>query len=346
MTAAAGPDRVGAAGAAWMLGITRRQLLALATKEPGFPAAEPADPADPAVAGRRWTRAQILAWAAAHPDHGHAPTALALPPIGRRPPQVARVAALSAEQARALRQPWVGEDHLLLALARPGCPGAAPGVLASLGVAFEPLRAAFTASFGDPYERPVRGVSWAPAAQFRLERAPAEAILLADAEVASEHVLLALTGDWDASLLGGRLAEAGVDAASVRRRVVELTEAEAAGDPLPQAPPTVALPEEVPDPAARLDLAPTPDRRDPRRRRPWGSMVFLDPDGQPVRHGSSLRQYYIDRDDHPVLTRDGRPIHRLLDRDGRPLRDDHGRPRIGPVDVPAGSHIAPDPDPA
>jgi hypothetical protein len=43
-------------------------------------------------------------------------------------------------------------------------------------------------------------------------------------------------------------------------------------------------------------------RRDPRRRKPWGSKVFVDADGNAVRQGLALRQYLIDRDGNPVLT--------------------------------------------
>jgi hypothetical protein len=55
---------------------------------------------------------------------------------------------------------------------------------------------------------------------------------------------------------------------------------------------------------------------------PWGSRIFLDADGTPIKRadGRALQQYYVDRDGHPVLTRDGRPL-------------------IVPVEVPEGSSV-------
>jgi len=132
---------------------------------------------------------------------------------------------------------WIGPNHLLGALVHPDCPGAARSVLASLGVTAQRLRQARQRSFVDPYEP---GSGWrkaSPAFQLVLERANLEAVLLADAEVTSEHVLLALASHWarDATttvLLGRR----GLDPAEVRRRVLDLTEGVAAVPPPPGAP--------------------------------------------------------------------------------------------------------------
>jgi hypothetical protein len=105
-----------------------------------------------------------------------------------------------------------------------------------------------------------------------LERANLEAVLLADGEVTSEHVLLVLAGH----------GAGGLDPATVRTRVLDLTE----GVPLPS-PPEPPWPERDPETAIRqlapgLQLAPTPDGRDPRRRMLWGSRIFLDADGRPL----------------------------------------------------------------
>jgi hypothetical protein len=126
------------------------------------------------------------------------------------------------------------------------------------------------------------------------------------------------------SLATGWLRRNGIEAAVVRQRVVDLTEA---GE-LPEAvPPPVgepAWPAEF-DPAPGLELAPTPEGRDPRRRRPWGSAVFADADGRTFRYGIALRQYFIDRDGNPVLTADGRPVHMLVNEHGDRVRDAEGR---------------------
>ncbi|HEX8860855.1 MAG TPA: Clp protease N-terminal domain-containing protein [Actinomycetes bacterium] len=313
-----------AAEAARILGVTRGRVLELAASAPDFPAAEPT-----ATGGRIWPRLAIEAWAAAHQDRGPRYAAAELPPAGRWPRQVHQVASLAAEEARALHHGWVGRDHLVLALVRPDCPGAAPAVLASFGVTAEPLRAAVVAGLGDSHDRKVgEGTIWSPAAQLLLERASLEAILLFDAAVASEHVLLALTSQWNGSFATGWLARCGIGPQAVRQRAVDVTE----GVPLP-APTPLAAPPEF-DPAAGLELAPTPDGHDPRKRRPWGWMVLVDADGRPLRQG-----YLIDRDGHPLLTIDGRPVDVLIDEQGQPVLDAEGRVRIRPVEIPSGSQI-------
>jgi predicted DNA-binding transcriptional regulator AlpA len=247
-----------AAEAARILGITRGRVLELAASAPDFPPAE-----STASGGRVWPRAGIEAWAAAHPDRGPRYAGLEVLAVGEWPPQVHRVASLAAAEARALHHDWVGQDHLLLALLHPDCPGAAPAVLASFGVRPQPLREALVASMGDLFEAHHRGTSWSPAAQLLLERANLEAAALADGEVASEHVLLALTGRWDGSLGTGWLRRRGIDAQAVRQQVVDLTEGVAPPAPAPLAAPALEF-----DPTAALQLAPTRDGKDPRRRKP------------------------------------------------------------------------------
>jgi Clp amino terminal domain, pathogenicity island component len=315
--------------AARILGVTRGRVLELAASAPDFPPGE-----STASGGRVWPRAVIEAWAAGHPDRGPRFTGLEVASVGGWPPQVERVASLAAAEARALHHDWVGQDHLLLALLHPDCPGAAPAVLASFGVRLEPLREAWVASMGDPYEADGRGTAWSTAAQLLLERANLEAVALADGEVASQHVLLALTGRWDGSFGTGWLQQRGIDAEAVRQRVVDLTEGVA-----PPAPSPFAAPAPEFDPTAALGLAPTPDGKDPRRRKPWGSKVFVDPGGRPIKQGLALRQYLVDRDGNPVLTTDGRPVHFLLDEQGSPVLDADGRRMLGAVEIPPGSHV-------
>lgn len=110
------------------------------------------------------------------------------------------------------------------------------------------------------------------------------------------------------------------------------------GTPLRASAPLTALPA-MPDPAAGLDLAPSPAGHDPRRRKPWGSRVFVDADGRPIRNGMALRQYLVDRDGHPILTRDRHPIHEHVDEQGQPVLDAEGRPTITAVEIPPGSQI-------
>jgi hypothetical protein len=134
---------------------------------------------------------------------------------------------------------------------------------------------------------------------------------------------------------GDRLVQRhGVDAAVVRQRVVDLTEGGELPEPVPLPVDEPAWPAEL-DPAPGLERAPTPEGRDPRRRRPWGSAVFADADGKTFRYGIALRQYVIDRDGNPVLTAYGRPVHLLVNEYGEEVRDAEGR-SIGAVEIPPG----------
>jgi Clp amino terminal domain, pathogenicity island component len=331
-------ELLSAAEAARILGVTRGRVVELATSDPGFPPPQPSP-----AGGRAWPRVAVEAWAAAHPDRGPLHRGPSVPEVGGRSAAVWKVANLAGEEAQAYNHTWIGLEHLLAALVHPDCPGAARAVLASLGVTAERLRQARERSFIDPFEP---GSGWKKvntAFQLVLERANLEAVLLADAEVTSEHVLLALASHWAADASVMALPPRGdLDPAAVRRRVVDFTEGVAV-PPLP-------APEPPPDPeeamrrvAPGLELAPTPDGKDPRRRMPWGSRIFVDADGTPIKQtdGLALRQYYIDRDGNPVLTHDGQPVHTLFDEHGREVLAENGRPLVVPVEIPEGSGVEP-----
>ena len=93
--------------------------------------------------------------------------------------------------------------------------------------------------------------------------------------------------------------------------------------------------------APGLELAPIPDGKDPRCRMPWGSRIFLDADGTPIKRtdGLALRPYFVDRDGNPVLTSDGQPVHGVFDEHGREVLAEDGRPRVVPVEIPEGSRL-------
>jgi hypothetical protein len=319
---------VTAAEAARILGVTRGQLLRLAASAPDFPAGERT-----ATGGRVWSRAAIEGWAVTHPDRGPRSAGPEVLPAGRWSGQVNEVASLAAREARALHHHWVGTEHVLLALLHPDCPGAARTVLASFGLTPQLLREAVAASMGDPFEPGQGGTTWSPGALLLLERAALEAVALADGEVASEHVLLALTGVWDERLVAGPLR--GIDPLAVRQRVMDSTEGVATPEP-----PVLAGLVTASDPAPGIALAPTPDGKDPRQRLPWGSKVFVDADGRPLQQGLALAQYFVDRDGNPVLVADGQhPVHVLRDEQGQVLRDGDGQVLVGPVEVPPGCAV-------
>jgi hypothetical protein len=334
------PEPITTADAARVLGIARRQVVDLVSMAPDFPA--PAEAAGPG-GGRLWRRTQLEAWAAAHPDRGPAEAEPPLPEVGGRSPQVRKVLDLAVAVVRARHHPVVSPNDLLDGLVHADCPGAARQVLASFGITAEQRRRDRErdrergGADVDAHEPGPGRVSLPPATQLVLERAHLEAVRLADTEVTSEHVLLALASRWAHDPVAvAAFRRRGMDPSEVRKRVLDLTE----GIALP--PPPDARPgrprRRV---ASGLDLAPTPDGKDPRRRMPWGSKVFTDADGSWIKRpeGQALRQYFVDRDGNPVLTADGRPVHFVLDEAGQLVLDADGRPLMEPVDVPEGSAL-------
>jgi hypothetical protein len=330
-------ELVSAAEAARILGVARGRVIELAGSDPAFPTSSPSP-----AGGRAWPRPAVEAWAVDHPDRGPLHRGPTLPEVGGRSSQVWEIADLAGEESQALHHTWIGPEHLVAALVRPDCPGAARAVLASLGVTRERLEQARRRSFVDPFEP---GSGWrkvSSAFQLVLERANLEAVLLADAEVTSEHVLLALASHWTADADAGSRRQWLVDPAAVRRRVLDLTEGVAVQWLAPPPPAVERDPEAAMDQVAPgLELAPTPDGKDPRRRMPWGSRVFVDAGGTPIKRadGHALRQYFVDRDGNPVRTSDGRPVHLVHDEHGKPVADPDGRLLMVPVEVPEGSGV-------
>jgi hypothetical protein len=337
MTSTIDAQFVTAAEAARLLGVSRRRVLEVAASAPDFPPTQTTP-----TGGRIWPRPAVLAWAAARPEPGPVFTGPEIPPHGW-PPQVGQVVSCATDEAVALNHNGINLDHLVLGMLHPDCSGVARTVLESFGLRREALRQAFIDSMGDPFDIEPTHQSIPPATQLVLERANFEAARLADAEVASEHVLLALTSQWESLLASWFLGHYGISKDTVRQRVVEVTEGVTPVElPAPLEPPPRRYP------AADLDLAPNPFGHDPRRRGPWSQMPFPVspvPEGQPLRSGALARGYYRDRDGYPVLTTDGRPVHLVLDENAMPVRDAQGRLMFGPVEVPPGCEVTADPHP-
>lgn len=251
-----------------------------------------------------------------------------------------QISKLATDEARQLHHDWVGPDHLLLAILHPECPGAARDVLAFFDVNLQEARSALVESLGDPFEDSSHGwVTMPPATQWIFERATLKAFELRDEEVTSQHVLLALIDEWSEGGTPACLAKSGVDTDTLRQRAVAMTEElRKVPEPPPPTPTPATAERRIPRPP-EPDLAMTPSGHDPRRRGPWGSAVFHDGSGRPVKQGVALRQYFIDRDGNPVLTTDGRPVHLLIDDDGRHVLDEAGQPIVAPVEIPPGSAI-------
>jgi hypothetical protein len=329
-------DLVGAAETACILGVSRQRVAQLAAEATDFPTPE-TDPSG----GRGWSRHQIEIWAAGHPDRGPRYKAPINTPEGKLPPRLWQIFSLANDEARRLHHPWVGPDHLLLALMHPECPGAAKEVLASFDLSLDNARSAFIESMGDPFEETSHGwTKTPPATQLVLERAKLKAFELTDEEVTSQHVLLALIERRGGGLISNPIvAKHSLDPDAVRQRLIAMTEdPSAVPEPLPPSRPQAPAPKRIPRPP-EPDLAVTPSGQDPRRRRPWGSAVFHDEEGRALKQGSALRQYFIDRDGNPVLTTDGHPVHVLLDEDGELVIDDAGAPILVAIEVPPGSAL-------
>ena len=326
---------VGAAEVAAILGISRQRVAQLATAATDFPPAEVE-----LAAGRIWAREAIERWAADHADRGVRNPAPKVRAAGEWSPAVRTVADLAARLAGELNHHWVGTDHVFLALLHPDCPGLARAVLESFGLSLDDARTALVASMVDPFEPHTGGRTVPPGTQLLLEAAKLKAVELHDEEVTSEHVLLALTEKWDRCPLTAMVARRGVDAVEVRQRTIALseagTEASPAGWPVRELGPWPDLGPFL----AGVELSRSPAGHDPRKRRSWGSVMFSDASGRTFRQGRAVRQYFVDRDGHPVLTSDGKPVHLLLDEQGEPVRDKHGKGVVGPVEVPPGCEVA------
>ena len=117
MTSTTDPQLVTAAEAARLLGVLRQRVLEQAASAVDFPAAELTP-----TGGRTWPRAAVQAWAAAHPDLGPVFTGPDVPADHGRTRQVWAVLNLASSEAQALNHPWIGPDHLGLAMLPPTAP--------------------------------------------------------------------------------------------------------------------------------------------------------------------------------------------------------------------------------
>lgn len=318
-----------AAEAARILGLSRRRVAELAASASDFPASRLDSDGH-----RVWPRRQIEAWPAGHPERGAPLRRLEPPAVGVVAPGAAPFVRLARAEAEQLNHRSVHSEHFLLALLRRDCPGRARAALESLGLGLEDARRRLVESMGDPFEPQELEPAIPMATKLLLERALLSAIELEDEELAGEHVLVALTEESDS--FAWQLGEGELDPSAVRDALVAVTDGmlPVSKPPPPPTPPREA--KRIPRPP-EPELAPSPAGHDPRRRRPWGSAVFEIP-GSPWSPANG--QYYIDRDGHPVLTTDGRPVHSLTDEARGDVLDTEGKGGIlVPVEVPAGSRV-------
>jgi hypothetical protein len=165
---------------------------------------------------------------------GHAVTPVKEPPMRRmtriKPRRMfqrftdrARRAVYLAEQeARRLRQPHIGPEHLLLGLLEEGA-GVAARVLASLGASLEDVRGRVEEISGHGQGTPSGHIPLTAQARKVLDLSAEEALALGHHYIGTEHLLLSLLqGGEGESVAVQVLAGLGADRALVRDRVTGL----------------------------------------------------------------------------------------------------------------------------
>lgn len=279
----------------------------------------------------------VEGWAVGDRDLARRGKPPALPVFGPLAAQAKRVLDLARREASELNHHWVGLEHLLLAMLRTDCPGSARDVLESLGLSAVELRESFVEGMGDPFEPPAAEIAEWDEPQLTLRRASTVACRLRDEVVGTEHVLIAAAEEWE-PVGFGPLVSRGITSAISYDRVLAITEGTV---PIWNLPAVESASEKRRSTYIGPDLAPTPAGRDPRRRKPWGSIPFLDAKLCAMTVGSTVLQYQVDRDGNPVLTVEGRPIRVAIDDDGEPVPDANGEPTFEAFDPPPDAKIRP-----
>lgn len=139
----------------------------------------------------------------------------------------ARLAVSEAEAvARGFGHDYVGTEHLLAGVVRAGRVGTE--ALAALGVDAHVIGQAIEAKIGrgsgDGFD-PTRKVPFTPRAKRALEGALREALKLGHSYIGTEHIALTLMEGDQRSVARQILAEAGVEAETLRARIVEILDA-------------------------------------------------------------------------------------------------------------------------
>ena len=207
-----------------MLGVTRPRAGDTVDSAPDFPRCRAH------VEGRPvWVRREVEVWLATR-------TIREAPWVrpwnckpGRRRGHLFAILQLAVKESHALDHTWVGEEHLLLALFRPECPGIMRGVLASAGLTRDAIRQALSEIAGPPVSSESKGKPVLPLVQYVLERAIFNAVELRDEQVRGEHVLLALLGAPNDSRAVRLLAEQRIDVSSLAQDLVAFTDGHRSG---------------------------------------------------------------------------------------------------------------------
>jgi ATP-dependent Clp protease ATP-binding subunit ClpC len=109
-----------------------------------------------------------------------------------------QVVVLAQDEARGLRHNYIGTEHLLLGLLREE-KGIAAGVLASLDVTAEEVRAQVARIVGHGDETATGQIPFTPRAKRVLELSLREALTLGHNYIGSEHILLGVVAENEGS---------------------------------------------------------------------------------------------------------------------------------------------------
>jgi len=134
-------------------------------------------------------------------------------------PQARTAVVLAQEEARALGHPYIGTEHLLLALLADAASAAAQ-VLTALGADQAKVREEILAIVGPGKGAPSGHIPFTPRAKKVLELSLREALALKHRTIAGEHILLGLVREGE-GLAAMILTKHGVELELVRRQVID-----------------------------------------------------------------------------------------------------------------------------
>jgi ATP-dependent Clp protease ATP-binding subunit ClpC len=131
-----------------------------------------------------------------------------------------RAIVLAQEESRRFSHRYIGTEHLLLGLLVEG-EGVAASVLGGAGVTVDQVRATVEEVVAPGSEKVLGHVPFTPRTRRALETALREALQLGHNYIGTEHLLLGLTRDEDATAVQ-ILALLGVSVEQIRASVLEL----------------------------------------------------------------------------------------------------------------------------
>jgi hypothetical protein len=131
-----------------------------------------------------------------------------------------RVLVLAQEEARLLKHPFIGTEHILLGLIHEG-EGVAARALEELEISLEDVRAKVHDAVSPSSTPAIGSPPFTPRAKKVLELSLREALQLGHNYIGTEHILLGLVREGD-GVAAQVLVSLGLDLAAIRQKVVQL----------------------------------------------------------------------------------------------------------------------------